>query len=231
AQPTGMAYGIHQLVQHYGRLFFTGCFSGLIPDGVNATIHTVILDCIVDLLGWVTVIKVDRFGTEFFCQIQTVLDVINHKDSACALQLCRVGSHQSNRSGTINGYGFADLDAGEFGGVIAGWENVCEHRKVFFVFVPFGQLYTVVVCDWHAQFFCLTTRIRSHANVPVGTTCGAWFVDGQTECRFTGAAVVTETTGNVEGHDHPVALLDGGDTGADFFDNAHVFVTEGDAGF
>src|SRR5699024_7031124 len=176
------------------------------------------------------IIEINRLGTKLLCQVQPVLDVVDHKYSARAFELCRVSGHQAHGSGTVDGHGFANFHAGEFGGVVAGWENVCEHGQVFFMCLALGQLHAVVVRKWYAKQFCLATGVWAHAHVTVGATGGARFVDGQAECGFPGATVVTEATGNVEGQDHTVTLFDGCHTGADFFHNAHVFVSEGDPG-
>ena len=92
-------------------------------------------------------------------------------------------------------------------------------------------MYAVVIGEWYTQVFGLAATIGAHPNITVGATGLARFVHRQTEGGVTGSAVIAKTTGNIEWHDHPVTNVNGGDAGADFFNNAHVFVAKGNAGF
>src|SRR5699024_6030350 len=221
-------YCIDQLVENNCGLFFSGARSGLITNSVNTAVHTVAFDLVDNLFSRIAVVKIDWFGTELFGQIQPVLYVVDHKDTAGAFQLCRISGHQPDRSCAIQRNRFTGLNSGQLSCVIAGGENIGQHGEVFFVLITLWQLHTVVISKWDPQVFGLATGIGPHTNIPVCATSGSGIINRQTERRFTSPAIITESTGHIEGHDHSVSLRYRGHSGANFFDNPHVFVAKGD---
>src|SRR5699024_12371293 len=89
-------------------------------------------------------------------------------------------------------------------------------------------LRSVVIRQWYPLPVGLATAIGPHTNIPVCATSGSGIINRQTEPRFTSPAIITASTGHIEGHDHSVSLRYRGHSGADFFDNPHVFVAKGD---
>src|SRR5690606_15111826 len=69
-----------------------------------------------------------------------------------------------------------------------------------------------------------------HGDISVGAARESG-IDGRAVSGESLGAVPAESAGDVEGHDDPVALLERGDPVADLLDDAHVLVTEDDAGF
>src|SRR5690625_1157584 len=87
-QTAGVADRIDELVEYHSGLFLTGWLGGLIPHGINAAVHAIRLDCIVNLLAGVAVVEVNGFGANVFGKIQPVFDVIYDEHWAGTLQLC-----------------------------------------------------------------------------------------------------------------------------------------------
>src|SRR5699024_4513901 len=137
AEATGGPDCVDQLVQYDGWLFFTRRDGGLVPDGVNTTVYTVGLHSVVDLLGWITIVEVDRLGTNALGDIQSIRLVVDDEDSAGALQQCRVGGHLANRAGTIDSDRFTGFHTGQFGRVVSGREDIRQHGEIFFVLIAF----------------------------------------------------------------------------------------------
>src|SRR5699024_5297904 len=92
-------------------------------------------------------------------------------------------------------------------------------------------MHTAVIGKRDPQVFGLATGVGPHTHISICRAGGAWIINGQTDRRFTSAAIVTKPTGHVERQDHSVSLRYGAHSGTDFFDNAHIFVTESDTRF
>lgn len=113
--------------------------------------------------------------------------------------------------------------------MIAGGEDVGEQHEVGLVLLARRQLQTVEVGVGNAQILRLPARPGPHGDVAVGAT-GEAGIDGLAEPGESLYTVGTEPAGDIEGHDHAVALLERGDALAEFLDDPHVLVAEDDAG-
>lgn len=112
--------------------------------------------------------------------------------------------------------------------MVAGREDVGEHRVVGFVCGAGRQFQRVEVGEGDAQVLGLAAFVGAHGDVAVGAA-GEARVDGEAEAGLAGEAVLAETARDVERHDDAVAGFDRGDAGSGLLDDAHVLVTEDDA--
>src|SRR5699024_6769056 len=205
-------------------------YRGLVADGVDAAIGSVVPERLGDLLGGVAVVEVDRLGTDVPGDVQAMADVVDDEHATGPAQQRGVGGHLPDGAGTVDGDGVTRLHARQLHAVIPGGEDVGQQGEVGLVLRAGRQGHAVVVGEGHPQVFGLAAGVGTHADVPVGPAGGAGLVDGQTEGALAAAAVGAESAGDVEGQHHAVALGQGGDTGADLLDHTHVLVAEGDAG-
>src|ERR1039458_5697898 len=79
-----------------------------------------------------------------------------------------MSSHQPDWPASVNDDGFPRFDAGQFGGVPAGGENVGQHHVVVLFFLRIiRELEAVEVGIGNAQVFGLSSAVRPHAGETV----------------------------------------------------------------
>src|SRR5699024_1694248 len=107
----GVAHGVDQLIEHDRGLLLAAGYRGLVADGVDAAIGSVVPECLGDLLGGVAVIEVDRLGTDVPGDVQAMADVVNDEHATGPAQQRGVGGHLSDGAGTVDGDGVTRLHA------------------------------------------------------------------------------------------------------------------------
>ena len=133
ADRAGRAHDLDQPVEHELRVLLArGVVYVADARDPAVDLATVRLD---DLLDRVAVREVDRLRADRFGQPQAVRLLVHDEDAARAADERAVGRHQPDRARAEDGYGVARADLAEDGAVVAGREDVAEHREVELVLV------------------------------------------------------------------------------------------------
>ena len=154
--------------------------------------------------------------------------MINDVDLGRTPDHAAIGCHEADRPGPEHGYALSGTDIGQLGAVVASGEDVREHGEVRLPFGARRERKAVEVGEGHLQVFGLAADPRTHGHIAVSSAGEPW-VDCVAEPGETPLTVFAEPTGNVEGHDHPVALFKCLDGRTNFLNEAHVFVAEDDS--
>src|SRR5205814_2731807 len=123
---------------------------------------------LLDLLDRITLVEVDRDGSDLPRLGQALRDAIDDEHAGCAPQQRRVGRHEAYRTAPIDRYGLAGRDAGELTAVVAGGEDVGQQGEVRLVLGSRRQLQAVEVGVGDSDAFGLPTHVRTHGDIPVG---------------------------------------------------------------
>jgi hypothetical protein len=221
---------VDERVEDDGRLLrLTLVGLSLVADGIDAFVGALALGLLLDLLGGVALLEVDRDGADFFGLLEPLGHTVDDEDLGGTADERRVSGHQADRTSAKDADALAGRDACQLAAVVAGGEDVGQEDEVCLELLPLRKLEAVEVRVRDAKVLGLTARVRAHRHIAVRATGEAW-VDGEAEARVAGEAVLAEAAGDVEGHDHAVALPDRGDCIADLLDDAEVFVPEDDPG-
>ena len=137
-----------------------------------------------------------------------------------------VRGHQPDRASAEDRHRPPRLYPGQLGAVVAGWEDVGQHREILLVLIAGRQLQQVEVRPRHAQVLGLAAPVRPHLRVPVPGAGLPGRVRPQARGRPPVGAVAAGAAGQVERHRHAVADLDPVHPRPHLFDDAHVLVPE-----
>ena len=177
---------------------------------VDSTVHHGHAQEVLDQLGGITLRDVDRLAAETSCLGETFLLEVADDHHRGTQQLSRDRRRQTDGAGPGDVDGGTHTHPGGDAAVVAGGEDVGEHRQVQHLFhrlIAVGELQQVPVRVGHQHVFGLTTDPAPHVHVPVGRT-RAVRVDVETDLCALGLAVATASAGDVERHRHQVALGD-----------------------
>lgn len=200
-----------------------------LTDSINTPVDQPSTTRIDDLLDRIALCKVDGRATDLLCLCKTLRHAVNHVHVRRAQKLGRVRRHQAHGARTKHSNRFSSFEAGNYNTMIASREDICEQSKVFLMLCARWEDERVEIGVRNADVLGLASGVRAHSHVTVRAACESG-VDRRAEGRLASLAVEAATASNVERHDHPVTLLDHRYGWSDFLDDAHVLVTEDDAG-
>ena len=161
AEAAGRAGGGDEVVEdHGGHLVLTVGLLRLVADGVDAGVGPTV-GRVEDERGSVDLGEVHRDGTGVFLgQPQAFLDLVHDVDLRGPAEAGGVGRHLPDRAGAVHRDGVAGADVGQLGCVVAGGEDVGEHREVVLVLLHLGQAQGVEVGEWHLEVLRLSPSPR-----------------------------------------------------------------------
>ena len=199
----------------------------LVADGLDAAVRADPAGGVHDLLGRVAVGDVDRRGAEPLGQGQPVAIHVDHEDPGRPAQVGAVRGQQPDRARAEHGHRVAGAHAGQGRAVVAGREDVRQHREVALELGSRRQRQQVEVGERDPQVLGLAALVRAHLRVAVrGPVDPFGGVGPQAERGPAGDTVTAGAAGDVERHRDPVTGLDPGDPRADLLDDPHVLVAE-----
>jgi predicted acyltransferase (DUF342 family) len=102
-------------------------------------------------------------------------------------------------------------------------ELTSEKNKVSLMLLASRQFESVKVRVWNSDILRLTTSVRAHGDITVGTSCKTR-VDASTESSSALFTVTAATIGDIEGHDDAVSFLEKSDAFAELFDYSHILM-------
>lgn len=77
---------------------------------------------------------------------------------------------QTNGTSAKHSHALTRLETRELQSMPSSWEDVCQQSKIRLMLGPWRQLQAIEVCKWHAEVLGLTTLVRSHCHVTVGSS-------------------------------------------------------------
>ena len=152
--------------------------------------------------------------------------LVDHEHLRRPPQQRAVGGHQADRAGAEHRDGLPRGHLGEFGAVVAGGEDVGQHRVIGLVLGARGQLEEVEVRPRDPQQLRLPTPVGAHLGVAVPGSRVPGRVRPQTRRGEPVVAVAAAPARQVKRHRHPVTHPDPGDRRPDLLHDPHVLVAQ-----
>src|SRR5579884_290005 len=211
-----------------GGLAVLAGLNGLVAHGIDALIHTISMPHLADLLDRISFAEVNGNGSNILRLLEALRHAVNHVDFGSATNKTTIGGHQANRSRAEDRHRFARRDLRQFRAVVPCGEDIGQQGKILFVLGPLWQLEGIKVCIRHAQVLGLTTGVRPHRYIPIGPASETG-IDSEAEAGKAAFTILTKAASNVEWHYHTISLAQGGNAGANFLDDPHVFVSKDDS--
>ena len=130
----------------------TMAIAALITHALATAISALAMGQVQDLIHRLFLKRVDGRSAHLSSKLQAVRMIIDYEHLRGTLDHGRVGSHQTNRAGAVDGNTFPGKEACQLGCMPTSREDVGEHDVIFFTFLRvLGQHQAVEVCIRHSK--------------------------------------------------------------------------------